>query len=235
MTHKREELIECPYCNHKQHFGSYENIDLSMSPELKEKIINEELFKFTCEECGKTALIAFPCLFNDMEKKMLIWLIGDYSAEQKEALDKDLVESAANEAEKSFAASYQRRIVGSINDLKEKIIIADDDLDDRVVELLKILCVNEVIDQLMGLTIQEVRYNSTKKGQKFLVLVFAEKEPSMIEINNDMYRTVKKLFMDDIEKNTPKEGFAEINAFWAKDVIENSNAGLVGEDNGKLN
>ena len=65
--------------------------------------------------------------------------------------------------------------------------------------------------------------------------MFAEKDPSMIEINNDMYRTVKKLFMDDIEKNTPKEGFAEINAFWAKDVIENSSAGLVGEDKSKLN
>ena len=53
---------------------------------------------------------------------------------------------------------------------------------------------------------------------------------------NELRREVmEKLTNRVIEKNTPKEGFAEINAFWAKDVIENSSAGLVGEDKSKLN
>lgn len=220
MAVKRKETIECPYCDHKQEFESYENIELSQDKDIRTKILNEELFSFTCEDCGKKAIIAFPCLFSDMDKKMLIWLIGDYTEDQKAALDDDLASSALSDAEKKFADDYQKRIVGSINELKEKILIAEDDLDDRVVEVLKMLCINEVIDQLMHLTLQEVRYNKTEAGQKFLVLVFAEKEPSMIEITMDMYNTVKDMFMDDIIEATPKEGFAEINAFWAKALIE---------------
>lgn len=229
MSIEKKERIECPYCNHEQVFESYESINLTKNPELKEKIINEELFKMKCEKCGKEALIAFPCLFHDMDKKQLIWLIGDYTPEQKQALDKDLMDSANGDEEKLFAESYNRRIVSSINELKEKIILMEDDLDDRVIEVLKILCVNEVIGQLMGVTISEVRYNRTESGKKYLILIFVEKEPSMIEINNDMYRIVKKKFMDDINANTPREGFAEINAYWAKDVIENSDVGLIGE------
>ena len=96
---------------------------------------------------------------------------------------------------------------------------------------MKVLCVNEVIDQLMGVTLREVRYNSTSAGKKFLVLIFDEKSPSMIEINNQMYKTVKNMFGEDIRQNTPKEGFAEIDAMWAKNVIENSTKGLPGGKN----
>ena len=229
MSIEKKERIECPYCSHEQVFESYESINLTKNPELKDKIINEELFKMKCEKCGKEALIAFPCLFHDVDKKQLIWLIGDYTQEQKEALDKDLKDSAKDDGERLFAESYNRRIVSSINELKEKILLIEDDLDDRVIEVLKILCVNEVINQLMGVTISDVRYNRTDAGKKYLILIFVEKDPSMIEINNDMYRIVKKKFMDDINANTPREGFAEINAYWAKELIENSTVGLTGE------
>lgn len=231
MTDMKTEVLECPYCKEKLEKVTFDSIDLAKEPELKKLVMNEELFAMNCEKCGKKSLIAFPCLFSDSEKKFLIWLLGGYTEEEKAVLDKDLIDSAKNESEKEVAATYNKRIVGSINELKEKIIIADDDLDDRVIELLKVLCVNEVIDQLMGVTLREVRYNSTSAGKKFLVLIFDEKSPSMIEINNQMYKTVKNMFGEDIKQNTPKEGFAEIDAMWAKNVIENSTKGLPGGKN----
>jgi hypothetical protein len=231
MADKTKEVLECPYCGERHEFTTYGSIDLAKEPELKKQVMNEEIFALNCKKCKKKSLIAFPCLFSDSEKRYLTWLVGGYSEEEKAALDKDLKISAKTKEEEAFADSYTKRIVGSINELKEKIIIADDDLDDRVIEVLKVLCVNEVIDQLMGVTLREVRYNSTGSGKKFLVLVFDEKTPSMIEINNQMYKTVKSMFGDDIEKNTPKEGCAEIDAYWAKDLIENSTAGLPGGKN----
>lgn len=231
MADKQTEILECPYCGEKKEITTYSSIDLAMESELKKLVMNEELFALKCEKCKKKSLIAFPCLFSDSEKRYLTWLIGGYSKEEKEALDKDLRESEMSNAEKEFTDSYTKRIVGTINELKEKIIIADDGLDDRVVEVLKILCVNEVIDQLIGVSLREVRYNSTSAGKKFLVLIFEEKQPSMIEVTNEMYKTVMNMFSADIEKNTPREGFAEIDAYWAKDVIENSTVGLPGSKN----
>lgn len=220
MSQKKTEKIACPYCGHEQEFQSWETVNFDSEPGLKEKIMNEELFTFTCEDCGKKAIIAFPCLFNDMNKKYLIWLIGDFSEEDKEALDKDLMDSLKGDEEKEFAASYTKRIAGTVNELKEKILLADEGLDDRIMEVLKTLCINEVIDQIMAYTLREVRYNRGEDGKMYLILIFDEKEPSMIEINMDMYDKVKDMFMEDIEAATPKDGFAVIDPFWAKYVVE---------------
>ena len=148
--------------------------------------MNEEIFMFSCDECKKKAVIAFPCLINDMEKSFLIWLLADYTPEQKQKLDDELKNIAKTENEKNFTDAYVKRIVSSINELKEKIMLIDEGLDDRVVEVLKLLCVNEVSDQLNGAYVQEVRFNKDEGGQWFLMLIFKEGKPNAIPINKEM-------------------------------------------------
>ena len=218
----RKEKIACPYCQHEQEFESYVNIDLDVEPELKAKIMSDELFTFECEECGKKALMAFPCLVSNMELKYMYWLIANFDDEQKKALDDDLKESMKSDNDKKFAGGYRRRITGTINELKEKILIADEGLDDRVMEVLKILCINEVSDQLQSTQLSEVRFNKKEDGGMCLVLVFLDREPALIDITLDMYHKVEKMFGHDIEEKTDKEGFAEIDPYWANEVINDS-------------
>lgn len=226
MTEKNKENVKCPYCGHEQEFETVENINLSLNPEFKDKIMNEEIFMFSCDECKKKAVIAFPCLINDMEKSFLIWLLADYTPEQKQKLDDELKNIAKTENEKNFTDAYVKRIVSSINELKEKIMLIDEGLDDRVVEVLKLLCVNEVSDQLNGAYVQEVRFNKDEGGQWFLMLIFKEGKPNAIPINKEMYDRVEELFKREIRKKTEKHGYCEINPYWAKDVIEGSKTGL---------
>lgn len=226
QENKNIEKVKCPYCGHEQDFETIESINFSLNPEMKEKLMSEEIFMFTCEECGERAVIAYPCLVNDIEKGYLLWLLADYTPEQKEKLDQELKDIVKTESEKKFTNSYIKRIVSSINELKEKIVIIDEGLDDRVVEVLKMLCVNEVADQLTGLFVQEVRFNKDEDGQWFLMLIFKEGKPNAIPINRDMYDKVEELFRRDIRKNTQKEGYCEIDPYWAKNVIEGSKTGL---------
>lgn len=225
---KNIEKVKCPYCGHEQEFETIESINLSLNPEYKEKIMNEELFMFTCEECKEKAVIAFPCLVNDIEKSYLIWLLADYTEEQKQKLDEELSNIVNTENEKKFTDSYIKRIVSSINELKEKIMIIDEGLDDRVVEVLKLLCINEVAGQLNNLYVQEVRFNKDESGQWFLMLILRDMaEPKAIPINREMYDKTVELFKRDIRKNTQKNGYCEIDPFWAKAVIEGSKTGMV--------
>lgn len=219
---KKKEKIACPYCGHEQDFMSYINIDVDIEPDMKEKIMSDEIFTFTCEECGKKALMAFPCLVSDMEKKYIFWLIANFDDEQKKALDDDLAASMKNDEDRKFAEGYTRRIVGSINELKEKILIADEGLDDRVIEVMKILCINEVADQLNAAQLSEVRYNRKENGDMCLVLIFLDRDPAMIDVTEEMYGKVEKMFAMDIEEKTQKEGFAEIDPYWANEVINDS-------------
>lgn len=222
MMEKKKEIVACPYCGKEQEFESYINIDVDIEPELKEKIMSDELFTFECAECSKKALMAFPCLVSDMKKKYMYWLIANFDDEQKKALDEDLASSMKNDNDKKFAGEYRRRIVGSINELKEKILISDMDLDDRVIEVLKILCINEVAEQLNGAQLSEVRFNKKEDGGKCLVLIFLDRDPAMIDVTDDMYNKVEKMFSHDIEEKTDKEGFAEIDPYWANEVINDS-------------
>ncbi len=219
---KKKEKIACPYCDHEQDFVSYVNIDVDLEPELKDKIMSDEIFTFKCSECGKKALMAFPCLVSDMEKKYIYWLIANFDDEQKKALDDDLKASMKNENDKKFAEGYTRRIIGSINELKEKILIADEGLDDRVVEIMKILCINEVAEQLNGAQLSEVRFNRKENGGMCFVLIFLDRDPAMIDVTKDMYDKVDKMFAYEIKEKTPKEGFAEIDPYWANEVIKDS-------------
>lgn len=221
MKVKREK-IACPYCGHEQEIETYENIDIDIDEGMREKIMSEEILTFKCEECGEKAITAFPCLVSNLEKRYIFWLLANFNDEQKEELDREFEESMKDKKDKEFAEGYQRRIVGSVNELKEKILLADVGLDDRVMEIVKMLCVSEVSDQLKGEQLSEVRFNQTKDGQMFLVLVFIDRGPAMIDLTQEMYEKVAKMFANDIEKMTPKEGFAEIDPFWASSVIDQS-------------
>lgn len=218
----KKEIVPCPHCGTEQEFETYENIDVDVEKDLKEKIMSEELFMFECEECGQKALMAFPCLVSNLEKRYMYWLVANFDDEQKQALDDDLAETIKNAEDKEFAEGYTLRIVGSINELKEKILLADLDLDDRVIEILKLLCINEVKDELQSTQLSEVRFNQTNEGQMFFVLIFLNRDPAMIDITKDMYEKVEKMFANDIKEMTPDEGFAEIDPYWANEVLDNS-------------
>ena len=65
MTEKNKENVKCPYCGYEQEFETVESINLSLNPEFKDKIMNEEIFMFSYDECKKKAVITFPCLVAD--------------------------------------------------------------------------------------------------------------------------------------------------------------------------
>ncbi len=218
----REENVKCPYCGHPKQFMTYENIDLDIEPEAKQKILNEDIFRYECEECGKTSLLAFPCVVSDLKKGYVVSLLAQYSDEQKKAMDEDLKKALPGEEAHKFARAYQRRIVGSINELKEKIVIFDNGFDDRVIEILKLLCVSEVAEEIARQTLSEVRFNLNEEGGMFLILIFIDRDPGVIEINMDMYDKVRRIFAGEIKDATPEEGLAEIDPFWAKELIDGS-------------
>lgn len=130
MSSKHTEQLTCPACSRLQEFAVWDTVEASEDPQLKEQLLSGQLLRMTCAKCGTATDVSYRLLYHDRDYRLLLWLIpGDDMPSPDDprhgAVDPDV------------AATHQLRVVRNGNALKEKIVIADAGLDDRVVELFK--------------------------------------------------------------------------------------------------
>ncbi|WP_455684287.1 CpXC domain-containing protein [Thomasclavelia sp.] len=90
---------------------------------VKNSIIKEELFLYRCPHCGHYQRVSYECIYYDDKLNYAIILSHDG--------DKLLKKS------KLEFKNYQIRFVKELKELKEKIIIIENNLDDRIIEIMK--------------------------------------------------------------------------------------------------
>ena len=108
--------------------------------ELKEKLLDRSLVTFHCEKCGHAAGVDQGLLYHDMDRHVMI-MAGCQSPDELGPLE-PLVQK--------FQAEYLLRLVGSINELIEKVLILDADLDDRAVEVFKVALMASIEESQRG-------------------------------------------------------------------------------------
>ena len=52
MSQSAMQEITCPKCGKKTSFLVWDSINTMKDPEMKEKVRNDEAFRFHCPECG---------------------------------------------------------------------------------------------------------------------------------------------------------------------------------------
>lgn len=130
MSLPAEEKVTCSKCGHQQPFSVWNTLDVVRNPELKARFLAGQLNSYVCAECGDEQYVLYPMLYYDAGRKLVIWLAGEEPAD-------DLPVPA--ELEEEPAEDYRFRWVTSENQLREKVLIEDAGLDDRMVEIFKVL------------------------------------------------------------------------------------------------
>lgn len=122
MTNEVRLEVTCVHClgtGKKQIYPIIESSDL----EAKRAIFEEDLFLYRCPHCGHYQKISYECVYYDKKLKYAVILSHD-GEELLGKLNLDLTD-------------YEIRFVEEVSELKEKIIIKENNLDDRVVEIMK--------------------------------------------------------------------------------------------------
>jgi hypothetical protein len=132
MSLPDEMTITCPKCGHEQDFTIWSSVNVTNSPELKAKILSGELVQFCCTQCGHTSQVVYPMLYHDMEQDLMIWLFPGEEPPPDDSLGTSAMLRGLSEG-------YQCRWVQSFNELLEKILLFDADIDDRIFEWFKIM------------------------------------------------------------------------------------------------
>ncbi len=120
--------VSCPQCGHSQAFTSWHSINVARNPEKKAELKNGSLTRFTCTNCQNQTELNYPILYHDPAQQFMIWMKGDGD----EAGLKDLLVG-------DFLKDYRLRLVDSRNQLIEKSHVFDHGLDDRLLELFKVV------------------------------------------------------------------------------------------------
>lgn len=165
--------IKCPKCNHKNRF----KVNNTFSESFINDIINKNIFKLVCSNCKQEIMVEYP--FKVVGSNYVIY----YTPTLNQEIDDE---------EKEYM-----RVCDTFEDLKEKILILNDNLNDIVIEFIKEFLLNNLDEELKSET-TDIRYNGINKETIEFSLIGAKK---IIGCNKDFYfKIVKKLKTKPIKK-----------------------------------
>ena len=64
--------LTCPGCNAEGEFKYYASVNVTLDPDLRDKIMDGSLFRWTCPSCGKVFNVPYPFLYHDMTRGFML-------------------------------------------------------------------------------------------------------------------------------------------------------------------
>ncbi len=202
MTQVKTFPFTCPRCGHAELLPEYSSINAEESPELKERILDGSLFSFTCSHCGYSALIRYECVYADQKHQLLIHLPEDPD-------HPDL-------SREQDYPGWRIRRVNDPNELMEKILIFEEGLDDRAVELEKHLLEEAIQNEQPDRKIQAMYFMPAEDGYHFAVLS-EEGFSGSVPMDHRTYQQIEEEVLPELSERMKASPI--INSAWAAFAI----------------
>lgn len=139
MSINSTESIKCPKCHQLNEINVWHSITVSDSADLKQDLLAGKVNIFRCPSCSHTALLPNPMLYHDEGKMLMISFTPCESDDMKNKLFEEIKNTSKESGELDNLTDYNLRFVYDYNSLLEKILIFDNGLNDKVIEVLKVL------------------------------------------------------------------------------------------------
>ena len=144
---KVNKAVVCPMCGELGKAEIFTSVNVAKHKSYRDKVLDGELFSWTCPSCSYNARLTYPILYNDMKNRFMVYLIP--KIERFQLCDKELEEKYSN------LRNINKRVVSDFNSFKEKIFIFESRLDDMAVELTKVAISQTVSKKLGGVEVSE--------------------------------------------------------------------------------
>ena len=210
LTRYSTEELKCPQCGKVHMVKRYAVVNVTEKPELKEQVLMNKLFVFHCDQCDLTAPLTYETVYVDSKKQLLIYLAPEKTSNVEKSL-----------AEWQKLDFRHKRLVDNLNDLKEKILIADNLLDDRIVEFMKIEHLKQLENEMKDDNLLNILFDY--QGTQYYLMVFFEKKGiGRIPVSQEYYRDVEHRYSHRMGRKIDKN-FMEVDMRWAGDIMFDRN------------
>lgn len=220
MSRSINKEINCPRCHASVDTQMWTCVNVTLEPALRAKIMDESLFEWTCPECGYEAQLIYPCLYHDLDGLFMVYLIPDASRSE---LADDAVQSQFPELQ-----NIKKRLVSSLNALKEKVLIFEAGLDDMAVELTK-LALAEVVAKKQQKTVTSGYFCLADRETNqigFSFFLAGECEPFYQGTRIEVYDKSMDIVDAHAKEERLKNGFIRIDTPWAAAALDRYKKGI---------
>lgn len=185
----------CSACGASFESEVYQSINVQTNPELKQKVINGEIFMRRCPSCGNVQLAKYPLLYIDPSENLLLCL-----TDQELAVD-------------GLEGYTARRVTGA-GELIEKIKIFDAGLDDVIIELCKYVTCQE-----LG-TGANLKFLKMDGPDNDLIFTYPKNgDMEMISVGFNVYQDCGGVVQRNPELQQAAKGLATIDRNWLSQFI----------------
>jgi hypothetical protein len=133
MSSHSTRTITCPKCQQPGPFVMHQSVNVTLDPESKAKLLSGELTRFTCASCRHRASVNHTLLYHDMAQGLMIYLVPGDDVTRDKFLEQ------LGPIPFLDPAKTRTRLVIEPDSLKDKIFIFDAGLDDRLIEVTKLV------------------------------------------------------------------------------------------------
>lgn len=204
MSRISTQEIKCPHCGEKIDFVYWESINVTLNPDMKERVLNGEAFRCECPHCNQSFGVEYPTLYHDMDKHFMIHCNPMLMHEETRQMMRTLLQL-------EMLPDYRQRFTLEQNEMKEKILIFENDLDDRIIEIMKLFIFVQIDAEKEVIDNEELFLDRYKDGGLCFVLLKEGKVAGSLDFPQDMYDALKEEFQESLNK----EKTETINQEWA--------------------
>lgn len=217
MSLKNTQKIKCPDCGIEGDFTIWQSINTKLNPQAKEELLSGKLFAYTCPKCKKVHYVNYGLLYHQMEKQLMIYYAIS-KEDEKEILDTfDKMENG-DMLPGMESTDYTLRVVHSQNQLREKAYIFDIGLDDRVVEIMKVMTVAHLSQTNPDLEVGDIFLEITKGKPERFVIRLKNGVLGNSPFSQKVYDAVKAEYIDS--KGDGKRDYI-VDMNWAVECLKN--------------
>ncbi len=183
--------IKCPECGTDVEVFRPAVINVQNDPEYKIKVLTGELFNEKCPKCGQGLQVVSRITYHDMDKRLMIYFRPITSQDELKTFDYEAIRSAIEDNFK--APNYAIRVVTTVNELMEKIKIAEFGLNDGVIEIAKFVYFDIFTKQFDGVGVVNIYYE--RRDDKDALIFFCnDGKTRSILIAPEVYSSIEKRF-----------------------------------------
>lgn len=202
------EKITCPNCQKESDFRMWSSINTMLDPEMKEKVRTNEAFKFICPFCNEETNVEYTCLYHQMEDHVMIYYVtGDNIDEAISSMSYNFenqnVKDDFSDFFEDMAKEYQNRVVTTKFDFREKLMILDAGLNDKFIEIMKIMVLQMLSEQGDQNQIQEIYFylNEAAEGEKEFFVRLSDGKVGYINFDQQLYDAIAHEYEEDVKSD----------------------------------
>lgn len=189
MSLQRNVDVKCPNCGRPGTFEVWDSVNVGLDSEMRDKVLDGDIFLWTCPHCGEKVFNPYSFIYHDMEHKFMLFFEPD------EPEDGDKYSPMKIDAPFQIMEGYTFRPVFGLRNLKEKVFILENDLNDIAIERIKYLfkhMINpsELLDADFFIFIRRILPSPDNNMEDELVFGYKtpdSEEPKAFSMRKDVY------------------------------------------------